>query len=62
MAHVHAELMKIYAEDAMDMDRPWKMWSFKQPDGRYWTECKQPPCFDPQLRYRRGQHKPELLI
>ena len=24
--HIHAELMKQYAEDAMTTDEPWKLW------------------------------------
>ena len=26
--HVHADLMKLYAEDAMETDKPWLRWEF----------------------------------
>ena len=26
MKHRHAELMKIYAEDAMETEKPWERW------------------------------------
>lgn len=29
MKHKHAELMMMYAQDAMETDRPWERWEFR---------------------------------
>lgn len=28
--HPHAELMKLYAEDAMTTEHPWRLWEVRQ--------------------------------
>lgn len=28
-AHIHAELMAQYAEDALITDKPWELWEYK---------------------------------
>ena len=58
MRHVHAELMKLYAEDAMETDRPWKRWQFCPP-GRSWTShsCTN-PMWEEDYQYRR---KPKIV-
>ena len=30
MAHIHAELMAQYAEDAKQHDKPWELWQYSR--------------------------------
>lgn len=53
-AHKHAELMKQYAEDAMETDKPWERWEYLVTSlGDGWiTLCSHPAwCHD--HKYRR---------
>lgn len=51
-AHVHAELMKQYAEDAMTTDKPWELWQSMDEDGD-WFDLSKPLAFFSNLVYRR---------
>jgi hypothetical protein len=53
MKHVHAELMALYAQDAMETDKPWERWELKDTYQTHWTACKPHICFDDSLQYRR---------
>ena len=52
--HIHAELMKQYAEDAMTTDEPWKLWEFYSNHG-YWTTLTDNPLWYANSKYRRKQ-------
>lgn len=52
MGHVHAELMKQYAEDAKETDRPWSRWEFSCAD-LGWCALDSHPKWRKILRYRR---------
>ena len=49
--HVHAELMKLYAEDAMETKRPWERWQFYTSLGP--EDCRSHPKWVSTLKYRR---------
>ena len=51
MAHIHAELMAQYAEDAKQHDKPWELWQFN--DGDTWAGCSTHPRWVPDFTYRR---------
>lgn len=35
--HPHAELMKLYAEDAMNTAEPWNLWEVYDPEADKWV-------------------------
>lgn len=51
MAHIHADLMAQYAEDAKVHDEPWKLWQYGDQDG--WADCGNHPSWFPDGIYRR---------
>ena len=55
--HIHAELMKQYAEDAMTTDEPWKLWEYLEyySNRWHWTPLKDNPLWDTDEKYRRKQ-------
>ena len=53
MAHVHADVMVQYAEDAKKHDNPWERWEYN--DGRGWHACPSHPYWFPEHVYRRKQ-------
>lgn len=57
MAHIHAELMAQYAEDAKQHDEPWKLWQHDA--SGTWIDCVSHPgwCSDSQYR-----HKPRSIV
>lgn len=56
MKHLHAELMKQYAEDAMETDRPWERWQSKHNDTSDWRDSHGSLSWFTDYQYRR---KPE---
>ena len=52
--HIHAELMKQYAEDAMTTDEPWKLWEYYS-SYRYWAPVAGNILWDKTIKYRRKQ-------
>lgn len=53
-AHIHAELMKQYAEDATTTDRPWELWECRGDDGPHWTQMAGGnPLWCIGIQYRR---------
>jgi hypothetical protein len=58
MRHKHAELMKLYAEDAMETDKPWERWEYRGPSDRTWSDTCLHPIWDERWEYRR---KPDQL-
>ena len=51
MAHIHAELMAQYAEDAKKYNEPWKMWQHMRGDA--WCDCTTHPYWATDHVYRR---------
>lgn len=51
MKHKHAELMKLYAEDAMETETPWERWEIKVLDE--WRLLDWSPNWGPSEEYRR---------
>ena len=51
--HPHAELMKLYAEDAMSAAEPWKLWEFQPKDEAVWYRLTNHPAWSHEAKYRR---------
>nr|DAR38900.1 MAG TPA: hypothetical protein [Caudoviricetes sp.] len=51
--HPHAELMKLYAEDAMVAVEPWKLWEFQLKDEAVWYRLTNHPAWSHEAKYRR---------
>lgn len=51
--HIHAELMALYAEDAMKTPKPWLRWEFKDSAEHSWSECLRSPEWSEFNNYRR---------
>lgn len=59
MAHIHADTMAQYAEDAKKYNEPWKMWQYDHPDhAGVWIDCDSHPSWATDLVYRR---KPRVI-
>lgn len=52
MAHVHAELMKQYAEDAANSETPWDKWEYDSLTCG-WLTCSSNPQWVVNREYRR---------
>jgi len=52
-AHIHAELMKQYAEDALTTDKPWELWECKGPKSNEWDNLRIGPTWYECHQYRR---------
>jgi len=48
----HAKLMMIYAEQAAEMDEPWKLWEYCDDDGR-WFKLYGHFVFEDKCEYRQ---------
>lgn len=53
MAHVHAEKMKQYAEDAAKHNKPWELWQFKCDGTSDWWDFIDNPVWDVNTEYER---------
>ena len=54
MKHAHAELMALYAQDAMETDEPWLRWEFYHRIDKCWIQFKfDNPAWDHKEQYRR---------
>lgn len=51
--HPHAELMKLYAEDAMQAAEPWTLWEFQLKDEAVWHRLTNHPAWSHEVKYRR---------
>lgn len=51
-AHVHAELMAQYAEDAKETPEPWCRWEYRT-RGKIWADLSHNPRWDEATIYRR---------
>lgn len=63
MKHPHAELMKQYAEDAMETDKPWERWEYSC-DGSPWGNLYGEIGFflTPTIVVNKNQRKYYLLL
>ena len=53
--HLHAELMKQYAEDAMTTDEPWNLWEVYDELCNKWDTMQDNPSWFEHVKYRRKQ-------
>ncbi len=62
MKHPHAELMALYAQDAMTTDKPWELWECKSPrlGSSRWTGFVFHPSWDACCEYRRKPVESDL--
>ena len=51
--HTHAENMALYAQDALETDKPWERWQFRVLDGDPWVDCTVSISWGLDLQYRR---------
>ena len=54
-AHIHAENMRLYAEDAAETDKPWERWELRANmlTNAGWTSFTEAPTWVSNLYYRR---------
>lgn len=52
-AHIHAENMRLYAEDALETETPWERWEFKFGCDGDWLPVTEHPVWDTRSEYRR---------
>lgn len=53
MKHIHADLIRLYAEDAQNTEEPWKLWEYYDKDCGDWQHCQLHPCWIKTNKYRR---------
>lgn len=51
--HVHAESMRLYAEDALETEKPWERWEFKHQFSDGWRPCCDECRWLGDVEYRR---------
>ena len=56
-AHVHAQSMALYAQDALETDKPWQRWEFLNEPGNDWAHAYKHPEWLTQHKYRRKPRK-----
>ena len=49
----HAELMRIYAKQAAEMDEPWELWEWKMNVDKHWKKLFIHPVWDKHTEYRQ---------
>lgn len=53
-AHVHAENMALYAQDAAETEEPWLLWEYAPPyDTSNFVQADDHPGWEPTMIYRR---------
>lgn len=52
-AHIHADLMKQYYEDALETDKPWERWEYRCSERMPWKAFKDQMFFAAAYEYRR---------
>ncbi|GAA8966655.1 hypothetical protein HpSP79_12290 [Helicobacter pylori] len=57
-AHKHAALMLQYAKDAMETDKPWERWQWRDNSADEFITCHQHPGWKVNYEYRR---KPQVI-
>lgn len=57
-AHIHAELMAQYAQDARETDHPERLWQFRITPQDEWKDYEgRGPIWDSEYQYRRKPQK-----
>ncbi len=54
-AHIHAQAMADYAEDALKTDRPWELWEYCHKGSDVWGCFNKNPSWIEDVSYRRKQ-------
>lgn len=54
-AHIHAELMIQYGQDALTTDKPWELWECQPPGFIAWMQLYNNPSWNTTTKYRRKQ-------
>ena len=55
-AHVHAEAMALYAQDAAETDKPWERWEYCMRNDCIWINCSSGGvAWNKNAQYRRKQ-------
>lgn len=57
-AHIHADAMRLYSEDALQTDMPWKNWQVFSKTQDEWVALGANPPWSPNRQYRR---KPKTI-
>lgn len=57
--HPHAESMLLYAQDALETDKPWERWEVKRADRENWLNMSNHPAWISDYNYRR---KPQTIL
>lgn len=52
-AHIHAENMKLYAQDAAETDKPWERWECRCELSNNWCAIGRELIWAPEWEYRR---------
>ena len=60
-AHIHAENMRLYAEDATKTDKPWELWEFISFGMEDYQTLKTNPNWGFATEYRRKIKEPDQL-
>ena len=55
MKHKHAELMLMYAQDAMETNTPWEMWESFNTLSQSWMNLECNPSWHQFSQYRRKE-------
>ena len=53
IGHIHAERMKLYAEDAAATEKPWERWQTRKEGERDWVPLAVHPAWHTDKEYRR---------
>ena len=53
MKHKHADLMLLYAQDAMESEKPWEKWEMRCNGYDFWIRCIAHPEWEIHTQYRR---------
>ena len=56
MKHKHAKSMMLYAQDAMETDKPWERWQFKHKLHDTWCDFSDHPTWIDTHEYRQKQN------
>ena len=61
-AHIHAENMRLYAEDATKTDKPWELWEFISLGMEDYQTLESNPNWGFDTEYRRVVKEPDQLV
>jgi len=56
--HIHADLMRLYYEDALETESPWERWEFRRFGDDTWNICGTHPLWNLEWEFRR---KPKTI-